>query len=138
MRYCPQQTSIATWPKISSSVASSSCKYHQPSWMLKCLPHQKMKHLINLNSFFAYHKGPWVQALYALDSFCVHSLSFPELTLFSSSYSIYYNFLVLSWITAIKFIKFYTNSNPSWCTVLMLHLLICDFWWASSTFIMSC
>ena len=39
--------------------------------------------------------------------------------------------------TAIKFMKLYTNSNPSWCAVLMLHLLICDLWWASSASTMS-
>ena len=33
--------------------------------------------------------------------------------------------------------KLYTNSNPSWCAVLMLHLLICDLWWASSASTMS-
>ena len=84
MRYCPQQASTATWSKISpsesiylASVASSSCKYQQLSWMLKSFPRQKMKHQVNLYSFLAYHRGPWVQALCALDSFWSTQCSIP-------------------------------------------------------------
>ena len=96
-----------------------------------------MKHQVNLYSFLAYHRGPWVQALCALDSFWGTQSSIPWSHFLLSASSIHYRFLVLSLATAIKFMKLYTNSNSSWCAVLMLHLLICDFWCASSASIMS-
>ena len=96
-----------------------------------------MKHQVSLYNILGYHRGPLVQILCALDFFWVQNQGFFEVVLFSSSSSIHCHFLMLSWASAVKFMKLYASSNPSWCAVLMLHSIICDFWWTSSAPIMS-